>query len=328
MKHFFRISQRILVFVLVSSMVAVLSGCKLRLKKKNTEESSQHMVTEELTNENSSDNLPLTLPIGETAQLNGLDFSIKSVSVTTGIHTGESDQLPEKGQVFVMAQIELVNHSQESYEFKTISQLIPSLDGQVNTLSKYINTYPNVIDGMDNLINQPTTSVFPEKPMKGMIIFEAPEGFSSCDFAFCSNMHVHQSFHFENPNGTPPTDIKPQKTAALDELTVEILNVHQNKEPEKTDTSAGSVSRSVTVTVRVRNDGKDLSYLQFASFGAEAAGKTYEPQYKPLYTTYLPPEKFEVQTLSFLLPADAAKFKLTYAYNSDNEPIPLCELSI
>ena len=243
------------------------------------------------------------LEIGEVNHHNGLDFSITNVYYSDNITTGDQVRAPSDGKVFLIAEVELVNHTDSSATLESDGLLIPSVDGIVTNLNDTVNRYPNVINDLQNLINRRELQLFPEKPVTGLYIFEVNRDYTECDFTYHRNLTVYDTFRYTRTLEQEASETKEKEALASVSSQETALRVMDVKKVDPTDYSLQSVDEKadyIAVTVEIENCQKELiSTFNCNDLVIEAGGKACHPLMERIVTDYIPPGKKLVQDLLY-----------------------------
>lgn len=285
--------------------VFMLTSCNNNDEEKN-DESSEIQSSEEEARE-------LILSIGDISEGLGSDLSVTKVYSAKEINTGSQVISPQKNNVFIIADIEIKNKTDETYYFDFMNSIIPSVDNQIVDLRDWTAVFPDELDGVQNMLNTVETSVLPNSSTTGFIAFEASNSFRYCDFTYYNYDTVINIFKYAASKNA----VEPEKTINAiasdenDEITMLVTNVHRLSDHKDLPAPAQS-KRYVQATVAILNKTELIREAYYQGFRAECKGSELRPVKEFQLDEKLPPQKYYVFTAIFEVPDDADTFKLIY----------------
>ena len=124
-----------------------------------------------------------------------LEYRVISMYKTYDIAIGDEHVTPDDGMTFYVAELELINDTDEQISFRCIFDVIPSINDRVISLDSNISKFPLVMHGFNNLQCVPELPVYSHSSLKGYIAFEGPDTFSSLELSFQNEFGIVDSYH-------------------------------------------------------------------------------------------------------------------------------------
>ncbi len=220
-----------------------------------------------------------------------LEMKIIQAYTANDIKTGEEHQKPSDGKVFLIAEIELNNPTNNNLPFLTIYNIIPSVDDNVISLGNYINAFPVMLNGYENLINKGELTVFRNSTLKGYIAVEAPSEFSCCEFTHCNDIGVVNSYRYSLKDNITVNKQEPLKNAKSEGIEVSLLQCERTDGSEYELSAAKEGFCYITLTVEIKNISKVLTEVSTDNYTVKYKDSSYSTLFPSVVGTIIPPEK-------------------------------------
>lgn len=154
---------------------------KKKKKAKDREKSGESAEETEAQTEEKS-----TFGIGETAELNDIQVTMKSYSESQGSEYNK----PTEGNEFVLVEFEIANHSDKELNVSSVM----SFEGYADD---YALSYSVSALMEKNEANQLDGTIAPGKKMNGVIGYEVPADWKNLEIHFTDNVWSSSKFKFE-----------------------------------------------------------------------------------------------------------------------------------
>ena len=149
-------------------------------KKKKAKDHAKSEESEKETEEKS------TFGIGETAELNDIQVTMKSYSESQGSEYNK----PTEGNEFVLVEFEIANNSDKELNVSSVM----SFEGYADD---YALSYSVAALMEKNEANQLDGTIAPGKKMNGVIGYEVPTDWKNLEIHFTDNVWSSSKFKFE-----------------------------------------------------------------------------------------------------------------------------------
>ena len=314
-------------------MLSVPCGCA---EKKKTAENSgdgqsrsiayeSHAERTETDGSDSTDS-PSQLPTEQSGTVSGilipihtsaseerhdeLEYRVISIYNSTDIKTGEEHQLPPDGKQFFIAELELINNTDEMISFRSSFDLIPSVDDNVLSMSGYKNEFPLVLNGYKSLQSSLEIPVYKHSSVTGYIGFEGPLQFGTVELTFCGPFGVTDSFRFSG--NVTDTAASPAPLAKGDANGFETAVY----ECSVSDGSGSGLSPAkegfcyLSLKAEMKNISDRILKADTNELRLVCGDKSYDNIFSDTNSLYVPPGKHIGRTAVIQVPAGADKLTL------------------
>ena len=160
------------------------SGKKKKKAKDHAKSEESEKETEEQTEEQTEEKS--TFGIGETAELNDIQVTMKSYSESQGSEYNK----PTEGKEFVLVEFEIANNSDKELNVSSVM----SFEGYADD---YALSYSVAALMEKNEANQLDGTIAPGKKMNGVIGYEVPTDWKNLEIHFTDNVWSSSKFKFE-----------------------------------------------------------------------------------------------------------------------------------
>lgn len=265
----------------------------------------------ELPQNNSSENSAFVIPDKSSDSEHSkkeLDINVLNIYNSKDIKTGDEHKYPDNGKIFYIAELELINNSDNPISIRSVFDIIPSVDDRVINLDNFINHFPLVLNGYNNLQNTPEITVYAQSEVKGYIGFEGPENFTVCELTFCNSIGVYDSFRFSKEGRDAAEKPEPLAKGEAEGLETAMYECRISDGSEYNITPAEEGFCCLTVTADITNTSERLIEADTESFKITCGEYSYTTIFPNSKTTIIPPGKHINRKFVVFIPSNTEKF--------------------
>lgn len=304
-----RVFQIIATVLLTAALTVMpLTGCS---GQSDPQESSSPSGTTSDAGDAESD-------IGKSYTGEGVKLTLNQIGTKNFISSGtETAVTPKSGYTFIFAEFSLETLKEDTVEFWTLNDLVPSVDGYVISLGQYFTVFPSEVNGLKNLLTSNTVVVPAGSVTKGYLAFEVPSDFHTCEISFGGDRGNFGVFHFRNPDNlseSAPESSQSKSIASKESgsfrfslLKTEAADASSFRLPEP-----AQGNHYVSVTMEIQNISEVTHDLNMNNFYILQNDNATYPALERSYLHYISPGKILLDTIIIEIPTNAQTCQLCY----------------